>query len=45
MRQKAEAAADLKRHFEALYAAFDEAQQRALDRRVVLSRAEPLSGR
>jgi hypothetical protein len=41
-RQKAEASADLKRHFEALYAMLDEGQRRMLDRRVVQSQTEPL---
>jgi hypothetical protein len=41
-RQKAEASADLKRHFETLYAMLDEPQRRMLDRRVVLSQTEPL---
>lgn len=41
-RMKAEAAADLKRHLDALYALLDESQKRTLDRRVVQSQADPL---
>jgi hypothetical protein len=41
-RRKADAAADLQRHFDALYALLDEAQRRMIDRRVVLSQTEPL---
>ena len=41
-RQKAEASADLKRHFEALYAMLDEGQRRMIDRRVVQSQTDPL---
>jgi hypothetical protein len=41
-RQKAEASADLKRHFEALYGLLDEKQRRTVDRRIVLSQTEPL---
>ena len=41
-RQKAEASADLRRHFETLYGALDESQRRTVDRRVVLSQTEPL---
>lgn len=41
-RQKAEASADLKRHFEALYALLDEGQRRMIDRRIVQSQTDPL---
>lgn len=41
-RQKAEAAADLKRHLDALYAKLDEKQRQTLDRRVLLSQSDPL---
>jgi hypothetical protein len=41
-RMRAEAAADLKRHLDALYALLDESQKRTLDRRVVQSQADPL---
>jgi hypothetical protein len=41
-RVKAEAAADLKRHFEAFYAVLDERQRAILDRRVIQSQDEPL---
>ena len=41
-RLKSEAAADLKRHFDQLYATLDDAQRRTLDRRVVQSQVEPL---
>jgi len=41
-RLKSEATADLKRHFDQLYAALDDAQRRTLDRRVVQSQVEPL---
>ena len=41
-RLKFEATAELKRHFDQLYAALDDAQQRTLDRRVVQSQVEPL---
>jgi hypothetical protein len=41
-RMKAEAAADLKRHLDALYAQLDESQKRTLDRRVVQSQTDPL---
>jgi hypothetical protein len=41
-RQKAEAALDLKRHFDALYASLDEAQKKMIDRRVVQAQVDPL---
>jgi hypothetical protein len=41
-RRRADATADLKRHFEALYATLDDAQRRMIDRRIVLSQTEPL---
>ena len=41
-RLKSEATADLRRHFDQLYAALDDAQRRTLDRRVVQSQVEPL---
>jgi hypothetical protein len=41
-RVKAEAASDLKRHLDALYAQLDESQKRTLDRRVVQSQTDPL---
>ena len=41
-RQKAEASADLKRHFEALYALLDDGQRRMIDRRIVQSQTDPL---
>lgn len=41
-RRKAEAAADLQRHFDALYGLLDEPQRRMIDRRFVLSQTEPL---
>jgi hypothetical protein len=41
-RMKSEATAELKRHFDQLYSALDDAQRRTLDRRVVLSQVEPL---
>ena len=41
-RRKADATADLKRHFDALYAMLDDAQRRTIDRRLVLSQTEPL---
>jgi len=41
-RLRAEATADLKRHFETLYALLDEGQRRTVDKRVVLSQTDPL---
>jgi len=41
-RRRSDATADLKRHFDALYAALDDSQRRTIDRRVVLSQTEPL---
>lgn len=41
-RVKSEAAAELKRHLEALYASLDEKQRAMLDRRVIQSQDEPL---
>lgn len=41
-RLRAEAAADLKRHVEALYAKLDDAQRRTFDRRALQSQTEPL---
>jgi len=41
-RRRSDATADLKRHFDVLYALLDDAQRRMLDRRVVLSQTEPL---
>jgi hypothetical protein len=41
-RLKAEAAAELKRHFDVLYATLDDKQRALLDRRVVQSQEEPL---
>ena len=41
-RRRADATADLKRHFDALHAMLDDTQRRMLDRRVVLSQTEPL---
>jgi LTXXQ motif family protein len=41
-RLRAEATADLKRHFDALYAALDESQRKTVDKRVVLSQTDPL---
>lgn len=41
-RVKAEAAADLKRHLESLYAKLDDSQRRTLDRRAIQSQTEPL---
>jgi len=41
-RRRAEASADLKHHFDALYALLDDAQRRMIDRRIVLSQTEPL---
>jgi hypothetical protein len=41
-RLKSEATADLRRHFDQLYAGLDDAQRRTLDRRVVQSQVEPL---
>lgn len=41
-RLKYEAIADLRRHFDQVYADFDDAQRRTLDRRVVQSQVEPL---
>ena len=41
-RLKSEATADLRRHFDQLYSALDDAQRRTLDRRVVQSQVEPL---
>jgi hypothetical protein len=40
--RRADASADLRRHFEALYAMLDESQRRMIDRRMVLSQTEPL---
>jgi hypothetical protein len=39
---KSETTAELKRHFDQLYSALDDAQRRTLDRRVVQSQVEPL---
>ena len=41
-RMKSDAAAEFKRHFEALYAILDDAQRAKLDRRVIQSQEEPL---
>jgi len=41
-RLKHEATQELKRHFDQLYTALDDAQRRTLDRRVVQSQVEPL---
>ena len=41
-RERSEATAELKRHFDLLYAALDDAQRQRLDRRVVQSQVEPL---
>lgn len=41
-RRRSDASADMKRHFDALYAMLDDAQRRTIDRRVVLSQTEPL---
>ena len=41
-RVKAEAAADLKRHVESLYARLDDSQRRTFDRRAIQSQTEPL---
>jgi hypothetical protein len=41
-RRRSDATADLKRHFDALYAMLDDAQRRMMDRRIVLSQTEPL---
>jgi hypothetical protein len=41
-RLRFEAITDLKRHFEQLYGALDEAQRRTIDRRVIQSQVEPL---
>jgi hypothetical protein len=41
-RLKAEATAELKRHFEQLYAKLDDGQRRTLDRRTIQSQVEPL---
>ena len=41
-RRRADATADLNRHFDALHAMLDDTQRRMLDRRVVLSQTEPL---
>ena len=41
-RVKAQAAADLKRHLESLYAKLDDSQRRTLDRRTIQSQTEPL---
>ena len=41
-RRKADASAELRQHFEALYGLLDEAQRRMIDRRMVLSQTEPL---
>jgi hypothetical protein len=41
-RLRFEAVNDLKRHFEQLYGALDEAQRRTIDRRVIQSQVEPL---
>ena len=41
-RERSEATAELKRHFDLLHAALDDAQRRTLDRRLVQSQVEPL---
>jgi len=41
-RLRSEATAEMKRHFEQLYAALDDSQRRTLDRRLVQSQVEPL---
>jgi hypothetical protein len=41
-RLRSEATADLKRHFDTLYALLDEGQRRTVDKRVVLSQTDPL---
>jgi hypothetical protein len=41
-RMKSDALGDLKRHLDTLYAALGDNQKRTLDRRVVMSQAEPL---
>ena len=41
-RLRFEAITDLKRHFEQLYGALDDAQRRTIDRRVIQSQVEPL---
>lgn len=41
-RARAEAAADLQRHFEALYGSLGDEQRRIVDRRVMLSQSDPL---
>jgi hypothetical protein len=43
-RLKAEAAAELKRQVEVLYAKLDDKQRQMLDRRVIQSQADPLGG-
>jgi len=40
--RRADASADLRRHFDALFAMLDESQRRMIDRRMVLSQTEPL---
>ena len=41
-RLKYEASAELRRHFEQLYASLDDGQKRTLDRRVIQAQVEPL---
>lgn len=41
-RRRAELSAELRRHFEVLYVLLDEAQQKMMDRRLVLSQNQPL---
>jgi hypothetical protein len=41
-RLRAEAAGDMKRHLDAVYARLDDSQRRTLDRRMVQSQVEPL---
>jgi hypothetical protein len=41
-RRRSDATAELKRHFDALYAMLEDTQKRMIDRRIVLSQTEPL---